>query len=146
MLIFFFVISGYLMNEICIKTMNDKYWILSFYRKRINRIYPALLFTSFLAIVIAFFILPPSFLVDLKNQYFSALTFTSNIYYWKATSSCFSSVADSYILLHTWSLGVEFQFYLLFPLAIIIANSVFLNRKVICFMVSYLHYLYSYVC
>ncbi|HBR1702042.1 acyltransferase family protein [Klebsiella pneumoniae] len=119
----FFVISGYLMNEICVKTLNDKGWVISFYKKRINRIYPALLFTCILTFILSVIILPPSFLADIKNQIISALTFTSNIYYWKATSGYFSSVASSYLLLHTWSLGVEFQYYLIFPIAIWLANS-----------------------
>lgn len=119
----FFVISGYLMNEICVKTLNDKGWVISFYRKRINRIYPALLFTCALTAIVSIIILPPSFLGDIKNQVLSALSFTSNIYYWKATSGYFSSVASSYLLLHTWSLGVEFQYYLVFPLAIWLANN-----------------------
>jgi peptidoglycan/LPS O-acetylase OafA/YrhL len=113
----FFVISGFLMNEISIKVKDDKSWFISFYKKRFNRIYPALIFSILFSILISLVNTPPSELVTIKNQVLSALTFSSNLYYLKNTSSYFSGLADSYLLLHTWSLAVEFQFYALFPIA-----------------------------
>ncbi|OAT78827.1 hypothetical protein A9B99_03760 [Mangrovibacter phragmitis] len=125
----FFVISGYLMNEICARMVGGERWILSFYKKRINRIYPALLSTTIIAAFITIAIFPPSLLSDLFGQVFSALTFTSNIFYYNATTGYFSPNADSFLLLHTWSLGVEFQYYLIFPFALLIANTNLFKKR-----------------
>ncbi|WP_226570973.1 acyltransferase family protein [Mangrovibacter yixingensis] len=125
----FFVISGYLMNEICAKMVGEKRWILAFYKKRINRVYPALLSTTIIATFITIAIFPPSLLSDLFGQVLSTLTFTSNIFYYNATTGYFSPNADSFLLLHTWSLGVEFQYYLIFPLALLIAHTKFFKKR-----------------
>lgn len=117
----FFVISGFLMNEICKKKLGGKGWVLDFYRKRFHRIYPALLSSCIFVFLLLGPLSPPSLLIELTKEVFSALTFTSNIYYWRATSGYFSDTADSFSLLHTWSLSAEWQFYLIFPLLIYVA-------------------------
>jgi hypothetical protein len=61
-------------------------------------------------------------LKSLFYQVVSALSFTSNLYYLKATSSYFTDSADSFIFLHTWSLSVEWQFYLIFPVILVMSN------------------------
>ncbi|EPQ3001087.1 acyltransferase family protein, partial [Escherichia coli] len=63
-------------------------------------------------------------LKGLFYQVISALTFTSNLYYLKATSGYFTDAADSFVFLHTWSLSVEWQFYLVFPLLLFLASKV----------------------
>ena len=114
----FFVISGFLMTQIILKGMDtEKFSLKQFYIKRINRIIPPLqillLFVLFISVV--FF-----FQSDLRlnaKYAFLANFFVSNIYFWKYIDY-FSSTDN--ILLHTWSLGVEWQFYLIYPLLILL--------------------------
>ncbi|WP_406671577.1 acyltransferase family protein [Raoultella terrigena] len=118
----FFVISGFLMNEICRNKIGSKGWIVNFYQKRFKRIYPALVACVLFSFLLAIVSTPPSMLKALFYQVVSSLTFTSNLYYLKATSGYFTDAADSFIFLHTWSLSVEWQFYLIFPFILLCSN------------------------
>ncbi|EPU6891186.1 acyltransferase family protein [Raoultella ornithinolytica] len=118
----FFVISGFLMNEICRNKIGTKGWIINFYQKRFKRIYPALIACVLFSFLLAIVSTPPSMLKSLFYQVASSLTFTSNLYYLKATSGYFTDAADSFIFLHTWSLSVEWQFYLIFPFVLLFSN------------------------
>lgn len=120
----FFVISGFLMNEICQKQIGKKGWVLEFYTKRFKRIYPALFVCVVLFFLIAVVIYPPSITSTLYKEVISALTFTSNIFYYFTSSGYFADEVDGYFLLHTWSLSAEWQFYLIFPLVMIVANQI----------------------
>ncbi|AYZ19807.1 MULTISPECIES: acyltransferase family protein [Klebsiella] len=123
----FFVISGFLMNEICKEKVGTKGWVSNFYKKRFKRIYPALVACVLFSFILAITSTPPSMLRSLFLQVISSLSFTSNLYYLKATSGYFTDAADSFIFLHTWSLSVEWQFYLIFPLILIVSNA--LSKK-----------------
>lgn len=123
----FFVISGFLMTQIILKGMDtEKFSLKQFYIKRINRIIPPLqillLFVLFISVV--FF-----FQSDLRlnaKYAFLANFFVSNIYFWKYIDY-FSSTDN--ILLHTWSLGVEWQFYLIYPLLILLLKPLITKNK-----------------
>lgn len=111
----FFVISGYLITGSIYKDMaSGDFSFLNFYRKRIRRILPAMLFVTSVTVAIGFQVLYPEALVDLSKTFISAILSFSNIYFWR-TSGYFSTNSDYVPLLHTWSLSVEEQFYLLFP-------------------------------
>lgn len=118
----FFVISGYLITEIVLSNNNKEVFSLSdFYLKRFKRIFPALLFVSILSIFFGVVILDP---VNLVNLNFSALTsilFTSNIFFW-LESNYFNESSSLKPLLHTWSLGIEMTFYIIFPTLFILFN------------------------
>ncbi|WP_135725318.1 acyltransferase family protein [Klebsiella pneumoniae] len=120
----FFVISGFLMNEICQRQIGKKGWVIDFYRKRFKRIYPALFVSVLMFFIISIVIYPPSITESIYKQVISALTFTSNIFYWKDSSEYFVDDADSLFLLHTWSLSAEWQFYLIFPAFIYAASKI----------------------
>lgn len=120
----FFVISGFLMNEICQRKIGNKGWVVDFYRKRFKRIYPALFVSVMVFFIVSIVIYPPSITESIYKQVISALTFTSNIFYWEDSSGYFVDDADSLFLLHTWSLSAEWQFYLIFPAFIYVASKI----------------------
>lgn len=114
----FFVISGYLMTAIIIRGYEkESFSIGQFYLARIRRILPALLVLVTVLLILGWFWLPTSYYKTLGDQAGYAISFVSNIFFW-TTSGYFDSAAEEKWLLHTWSLAVEAQFYLLYPLFI----------------------------
>ncbi|MDR0747933.1 MAG: acyltransferase [Helicobacteraceae bacterium] len=116
----FFVISGYLITTIVIKELDNKtFTIAGFYERRARRILPALFFMLLCIAPFAYFLLLPDQLERLSKSAISASLFVSNYFFWKHTGY-FAPQSDQEPLLHTWSLAVEEQYYLLFPLAAIV--------------------------
>ncbi len=115
----FFVISGYLISSHIYRDLRaDTFTLRRFYERRAKRILPA-----FLAVVLACYafggvLLAPRELERLAIEAASALTSTSNLHFWMH-SNYFAKAADTQPLLMTWSLAVEEQFYLLFPLLLL---------------------------
>jgi peptidoglycan/LPS O-acetylase OafA/YrhL len=112
----FFVISGFLMTGIIVgREAKGSFSVFDFYLDRGRRIVPALaiLVVTLLAIGAVFLI--PMDLKLLAKQSASAITFWSNILFWRE-NGYFDSSSETKLLLHTWSLSVEWQFYLLYPL------------------------------
>jgi peptidoglycan/LPS O-acetylase OafA/YrhL len=111
----FFVISGYLITTLIYAEMrNGRFSLVSFYERRVRRIFPALF--AFLAIVtlLAFVLLLPSDLVRFGKSLIAATFFSANILFWHE-GGYFDLVGTAKPLLHTWSLAVEEQFYLIYP-------------------------------
>ena len=116
MLMFFFVISGYLITTIIINEIaEEKFNILNFYERRARRILPALFFVMAACIPFALFLLSPSDLKDFGESLAATSTFSSNILFWWERGY-FGSALELKPLLHTWSLAVEEQYYIIFPL------------------------------
>jgi len=114
----FFVISGFLITSILIRDMREgRYSVLSFYERRIRRIAPSLLVVLAFVLIAAPAILLPSEFRRLSSEVLGALLFVANIVFF-LDSGYFSSNAETRPLLHTWSLGVEEQFYIVAPIAI----------------------------
>lgn len=107
----FFVISGYLITGILIET-NFNY--SHFYMRRARRILPAYFFVLCITSLFAAWILLPAELIQFAKSLLSANVFLSNFYFWQETNY-FDQAAAFKPLIHTWSLGIEIQFYLLFP-------------------------------
>lgn len=116
----FFVISGYLMTAIVIKGLEgQKFSLLQFYLARVRRIVPALMVLLAVLLVLGWFWLPTPDYKTLGAQSAYSLSFLSNIHFWRATGY-FDSAAHEKWLLHTWTLGVEFQFYILYPVFLLV--------------------------
>ncbi|WP_293329330.1 acyltransferase family protein [Parvibaculum sp.] len=117
----FFVISGYLITSLILAELDGpgfSYW--NFYERRARRILPALLIVLTVSIPFAWFLLTPSNLKDFSQSIVATIGFSSNFLFWKE-SGYFDTDAALKPLLHTWSLAVEEQFYLIFPPLLMLA-------------------------
>ncbi len=132
----FFVISGYLITNIILSEVQDgSFSLKSFYLRRIKRIFPALYFMLLFTIPLSYILLNPKSLIEYMNNLRFSLPFLSNIYlsqldFYIAEPNKFSP------LLHTWSLSIEEQFYLVFPILIIIFHKFSLlthKTLILCF-------------
>ena len=116
----FFVISGFLITGILIaENLAGDFSILRFYERRVRRILPALYLVLAVSFAVALYLLLPSRLVDFARSALAALLFVSNGYFWR-NANYFGPDSSLEPLLHTWSLGVEEQYYLFFPLLVLI--------------------------
>lgn len=115
----FFVISGYLITSIIVQEINDgTFSILNFYERRIRRILPPLFIVISVSIFLGWWFLFPSEIFDLTLSAISVIFFVSNFYFWQK-QDYFGTSAELQPLLHTWSLAVEEQFYLVFPILLL---------------------------
>lgn len=112
----FFVISGYLITGILYRdVLTDHFSILKFYERRIRRIFPALFAVLAVTFLAGIFVLLPNEMVELGRQIGATTLFMSNLLFWKE-SSYFDAASETKPLLHTWSLAVEEQYYIFFPI------------------------------
>ena len=120
----FFVISGYLITRILLKehAQTGRVSILGFYARRVRRLLPALYAMLLVVSVLVLVIYAPGDTRRFAGSLLAALGFVSNVYFWRS-SGYFSEDAHIAPLLHTWSLAVEEQFYLFWPLALILMLS-----------------------
>ncbi|MEN9524319.1 MAG: hypothetical protein RL536_388, partial [Candidatus Parcubacteria bacterium] len=114
----FFVISGYLITTIIvIEKERGDFSFICFYERRIRRIFPPLFLVLFVSLVSAWFWLLPSEMKDFSQSLTAVSYFSSNIFF-RRTSGYWDISNELKPLIHTWSLSVEEQFYLFFPLFI----------------------------
>ncbi len=112
----FFVISGYLISSLLWQELQQgSYTLAGFYERRLRRIFPALAVVLLACVPPAWILMPPADLKDFAESVASVPLFVSNLLFW-SESGYFDTAAEHKPLLHTWSLAVEEQFYLLFPL------------------------------
>jgi peptidoglycan/LPS O-acetylase OafA/YrhL len=114
----FFVISGYVISKSLLSDIHQgRFSISKFYERRVRRIFPALMATFAVTWLLAWLLFLPSYFIDYSKSLFSSSLFFSNMYFWKY-SGYFANGAELRPLLHTWSLSVEEQYYVVAPIAL----------------------------
>lgn len=112
----FFVISGFLISSLIFRSLEQNNFSLSeFYSRRVRRIFPALIIVLLGCLLIGWFSLLADEYMQLGKHIAGAATFTNNFMFWKE-SNYFDNDSATKPLLHLWSLSIEEQFYLLWPL------------------------------
>ena len=125
----FFVISGYLMTDIIVgRLRKDSFSVLKFYYDRARQIVPGLLGLCFGLLAFGYFVLDPVHYNTLSYTSISAMLFYSNILF-NESQGYFSPEYNTKMLLHTWSLSVEWQFYMIYPILLLALNRLSLTRR-----------------
>lgn len=116
----FFVISGFLISRVIYDDIaaSGRFHIGSFYERRIRRIVPAFVAVTAATLAAGYFLFLPDEFARLGKSVIYAAAFSANIFFY-LTSNYFGPAADAEPLLHYWSLGVEEQFYVVFPLVVL---------------------------
>lgn len=117
----FFVISGYLITTIILADLErGRFSIIDFYERRARRILPALFLVMAVSLPFAWFWMVPQDIKGFSDSLVAVSTFVSNILFWR-TSDYFDTAAELKPMLHTWSLAVEEQYYVIFPIFLLLA-------------------------
>ncbi|MGB0908527.1 MAG: acyltransferase family protein, partial [Maricaulaceae bacterium] len=133
----FFVISGFLITRnICRDLDAGKFKFGAFFGRRIRRLFPALVATVIVTLCISYLLLTPRLALSTAKSAISAVISLSNIWFLSEVSY-FDSLATQKPLLHTWSLGVEEQFYLIWPFLLLLAGSLVGRRGYIIMMAGF---------
>lgn len=128
----FFVISGFLITRIILRDLaKHSFSLKNFYLRRMRRILPALITVLLISSIFAWLILLPQDLKNYAKSLVSALASVSNLFFYKFLNfGYFSTDATIIPLLHTWSLGVEEQFYIFWPLFLILVFNTGISLKI----------------
>lgn len=133
----FFVISGFLLTRnISLNLVNGTFSFSSFYLARIRRIFPALFFLLFVCLIFGSVFTSPVALYELSRETLAAALSASNILFW-LDAGYFDADSSTKPLLHTWSLGVEEQYYLVLPLVLYYVAKKFGSRQIGTLLVAF---------
>lgn len=116
----FFVISGYVITRTILRDIREaRFSFQEFYARRVRRIFPALLLVIVVTLVAGWFLLVPEKYEVLAREAVAGALFVPNLLFWNE-AGYFDKAAESKPLLHLWSLGIEEQFYLVWPAAVLL--------------------------
>ena len=134
----FFVISGYLITSLILKELitTGNFSFKHFYERRIRRILPALLFVMLVSLPFAWMYLLTSSFVDFSKSILYSLVFSSNFYFHYSGQQYGAASGLLKPFLHTWSLSVEEQFYILFPVVLLIIFKYFRKYLLIILVIG----------
>ncbi len=136
----FFVISGYLITGILLGSLaNDSFSIADFYRRRVRRIFPALLLVLVATLCAAWIFFTPARMIEFGRSLGFVSIFSSNFHFWKAVDY-FSTNAHVQPLLHTWSLAVEEQFYIFYPILLYFVSKTRLTLHLVLLVIGSLSF------
>lgn len=139
----FFVISGFLITAIILTDLESNNFIFRhFYWRRIRRIFPSLTLVLLFSLVIGWYVLMADEYLQLGLHVFGGSTFISNFILWKE-SGYFDAAAEIKPLLHLWSLGIEEQFYVLWPLMLVLIYRTKLDIFLLLLAISVASFLFS---
>ena len=138
----FFVISGFLITTIILNGLSDSSFnFYTFYERRINRIFPALLLVLFFCFSLGWFALLAGEFAQLGKHIAGASTFVINFFFQREADAYFGTASESRPLLHLWSLSIEEQFYILWPIIL----WVLFKRSVNLFLATFIVGVVSFV-
>ena len=116
----FFVISGYLITTLIAKDLRDgNFSLVQFWKRRALRIVPAASVMLFVILIVAYWLLVPKQLINTAQSALSYTAISSNIYFWRG-KGYFNPATITQPLLHTWSLAIEEQFYIGYPILLVL--------------------------
>ena len=134
----FFIISGFLITLGILKEKErNNFSYIEFYKRRIHRIIPAVLAMLIIVTIFEFFVLLPSDLMKYASSLEATLLFVSNIHFF-LNGGYFGGNDELKPLLHMWSLSIEEQFYILFPVAFILITKIIRNYRFLISVVFFI--------
>lgn len=137
----FFVISGFLISRIIFRELENGVFSFSkFYARRARRIIPALLLVLFVTGVVGWYVLTPGEFSQLGKHTLAGAGFFANIAMW-SEAGYFDTASDTKPLLHLWSLGVEEQFYIVWPLLLVFFHRAGINKLRLCIAITILSFI-----
>ena len=129
----FFVLSGFLITGVITKEIQEHRFTFSeFYLRRIRRLMPAFITVCLSTSVVAILLFLPDELITYTQSLLTSILYISNFYFAATTDGYFSANTDYYPLLHTWSLAVEEQFYILWPISLYFAYKYIRDKYLFC--------------
>lgn len=131
----FFVISGFLITQLIYKEVSNTgtFDYHRFYSRRVRRLFPALFVTVLVSFICANLFFSPEHLSRFSGEVIYSLFSLSNFYFW-SESGYFNTASDFKPLLHTWSLSVEEQFYIFWPILVVFFGKRFGSKGVVSFL------------
>ncbi len=139
----FFVISGYLITAIILDEQNSgNFGFVAFYRRRVRRIFPALLVLLMSSLLLGWFVLLAEDYKQLGKHVAAAALFVPNFVLWSETGY-FDLAADSKLMLHLWSLGIEEQFYFFWPALLWMSTRYSVRPMMLVFVIGGLSFTFS---